>query len=353
MGRRETAKGDARGQAPTLKELADQLGLSVPTVSRALNGYADVSEATRLRVARAAEAMGYRPNPIARQLRTQRTDTIGLIIPGARGQFADPFFLSFLDGIGTALRESGLDLLVTSAPPGPEEMETYRRWVEGRRVDGFIIGRTRVQDERVTYLSEAGIPFVCHGRTNAAKPYPYLDIDGRAGFYRATAYLLELGHTRIGFIGAPPEYQFAHHRLAGYLEAMQAHGLQPEADWIRPGNLTETSGAEVALTLLRRDARPTALLCANDAMALGAVYAAQQLGLTVGADVSIIGYDDIPVSRFISVPLTTLRQPNREVGSRLVELLKARLAGAPAEALQEIWEPELVQRASAGPPPRS
>lgn len=337
---------------PTLKALANHLGLAVPTVSRALNGYPDISEATRQRVVEAAAALGYRPNPIARQLRTQRTDTVGLIIPGARGQFADPFFLSFLDGVGAALRESGLDLLVTSAPPGPEEIETYRRWVEGRRVDGFIVARTRVVDERVSYLLEAGVPFVCHGRTSVPGTYPFLDVDGHAGLQRATSYLIGLGHTQLGYIGAPPELQFGRHRLAGFLEALQEHGLPKVGAWIQHGNLTETSGCAVALTILGGQTRPTALLCATDAMALGAIYAAQQLGLEVGTDLSIVGYDDLPVGRFISVPLTSVRQPTREVGQRLVEFLKAHIAGTSAETLQEIWQPELVVRASAGPPRR-
>lgn len=339
-----------KATTPTMKELAHRLGLSVPTVSRALNGYPDISESTRARVVEAAAATGYRPNPIARQLRTQRTETIGLIVPGAKGQFADPFFLGFLDGVGAALREHGLDLLVTSAPPGEEEMGTYRRWVEDRRIDGLILGRTRVHDERVAYLLEVGMPFVCHGRTSHSQAFPYLDVDGRAGFFQATSYLIDLGHRRLGFIGAPPEYQFGHHRVAGFREAMQARGLTPVEGWIRIGSLTETSGCDVALALLGDTDRPTALLCANDAMAHGAIYAAQQLGLEVGTDVSVIGYDDIPVSRFMSVPLTTLRQPTRAAGRRLVELLTARLAGTPAEALQEVWQPELVLRASTGPP---
>lgn len=339
-----------KAATPTLKDLAQQLGLSVPTVSRALNGYPDISEATRQRVERAAAAIGYRPNPIARQLRTQRTDTVGLVIPGARGQFADPFFLGFLEGVGTALREAGLYLLVTSAPPGPDELQIYHRWVEDRRVDGFIIGRTRVHDERVSYLLETCTPFVCHGRTSMAHSHAYLDIDGRAGFFKAANHLIDMGHTRLGFVGAPHEFQFAHHRLAGFHDALSARGLPLMEDWVRYGDLTETSGYDVALTLLSRNPRPTALLCANDAMALGALHAAQQLGLQVGSDVSIVGYDDIPVARFAAIPLTTLRQPTREAGHRLVELLMARLSGAPVDTLQEIWQPELVLRASTGPP---
>lgn len=339
-----------RTAVPTLKKLANLLDLSVPTVSRALNGYPDISEATKQRVMDAANAMGYRPNPIAQQLRKQRTDTVGMIIPGARGQFADPFFLEFLDGVGAALREAGLDLLVTSAPPGPEEMDTYKRWVEGRRIDGLILARTRVMDERVAYLHEAGIPFVCHGRTSVPGTHPFLDVDGRGGFYQATSYLIELGHTRLGFIGAPPEVQFGHHRMAGFREALAAYQLPYVEKWVRHGDLSERSGCDAALTILGSDPRPTGLLCANDSMALGALYAAQQLGLKVGSDVSVIGYDDLPVSRFVSCPLTTIRQPTRQAGRRVVEILKALLAGAPAETLQELWQPELVLRASAGPP---
>jgi LacI family transcriptional regulator len=339
-----------RRSAPTLKQLADHLNLSMPTVSRALNGYTDISEVTRRRVIEAARAMGYRPHPIAQQLRRQRTDTVGLIMPGARGQFAAPFFLDFLDSVGVALREVGLDLLLAAAPPGPEEMEIYRRWVEGRRIDGLIVARTRVHDERVLYLLEQGVPFVCHGRAGSAESFPYLDLDSRAGFFKATEYLVGLGHTRLGFIGAPSELQFSHHRQAGFREALAVHGLTCPDEWVRTGDLSETSGYIAARSLLSQSGRPTALLCANDAMALGAVYAAQQLGLEVGTDVSVVGYDDLPVARFVSPPLTTLRQPTREAGRRVVELLISHMAGAPAETLQEVWQPELVVRASTGPP---
>lgn len=334
----------------TLKELASHLGLSITTVSRALAGYDDVSAATRRRVVEAARRLGYRPDPLGQRLRKGRTEAVGLVIPTPPGHFGDPFFLELAASLGESLQAHGLDLLVTACAPGPSELECYRRLVEGRRVDALVLARTRRHDERIRYLASRGVPFVCHGRSELALSFPYLDVDGEQGFLEATRHLIRLGHRRIGLINAPPELNFSRFRARGYARALEEAGIAWDDALVVTGDLTEEGGYRAARELLARPGRPTAVLCANDWMAIGAMHAAREEGMQPGEDLAVIGYDDIPVARFTHPPLTTLRQPIREAGRRLTEMLVAFMAGTPAEALQEVWVPELVVRGSDGPP---
>src|SRR5512146_1362222 len=154
----------------TIHNLADKLHLSITTVSRALDGYADVAEETRQRVIQAAQAMGYEPNYSARQLRRKRTDTVGYILPSSSPQFTDPFYIDFLSGLCDEVASQHLDLLVTSCPPGSEsEKEQYRRWTQSRRVDGMVFNRVRLHDWRLEFLAQNNIPFVSLEKSDAAK----------------------------------------------------------------------------------------------------------------------------------------------------------------------------------------
>lgn len=335
----------------TLRELAAHLNLSITTVSRALAGYDDVSATTRQRVLKAAQELGYQPNPLGQRLRKGRTEAVGLVIPSRAGQFGDAFFLQLAASLGEGLREHGLDLLVTACPAGPDELECYRHLVEGKRVDAMVLARTRSHDPRILYLAEKRIPFVCHGRSETPVSFPYLDVDGEYGFHIATRHLAALGHRRIGIINAPEELNFAHHRVRGYARALSELGLPWDPSLVEHGDLTEESGYRAALRLLGAADPPTALVCANDLMAIGAMHAVREGGMRPGKDVSIIGYDDLPVARFTDPPLTTLRQPIDVGGRRLAELLIRHIAGTPAEELQEVHLPELVLRGSHGPPP--
>jgi LacI family transcriptional regulator len=334
---------------PSLKTLAQQLGLSITTVSRALAGYTDVAAETRARVEAAAAAAGYRPHPIARQLKGGRSNAVGVVLPAEPGHFTDPFFSELLVGLGEALARADMDLLVTAARPGAEEMKTYRRLVEGRRVDGIVIARTRVDDERVRYLLDRDFPFVTHGRTEERRAYAHVDADGRQAFIDATQRLIELGHRRIALINAPATFMFARHREAGWRAALAAAGVKPGP--FVAGEATEENGAILARQLLARADRPTALLCATDRLAVGALHAVTAAGLRVGRDVSVVGYDDLPFATYTDPPLTTIAQPIRAMAERLSEMLIARIAGAAAGTLAEIWPATLVPRASDGPPP--
>ena len=333
----------------SLRAIARQLGLSVPTVSRALGGYPEVAAATRARVLAEAARIDYRPNQLARRLRHGRSEAIGLVLPAEAGQFDDPFFLHLLAAVGPPLQRSGLDLLVMTARPGPEELRAYRHLIEGRRVDGILLARTRRDDQRIRYLLDRGAPFVVHGRCEEKRPYAFVDIDGVAACQAATERLIAFGHRCIGMINASPHYMFAHYRERGWRAALAEAGLPPGP--IRHAEPSEEAGFTMMRALLGEPAPPTAVLCATDRLAIGALHAVSQAGLRAGRDISLIGYDDLPMAACTDPPLTTIAQPIARAGERMVAMLTALRDGADPASLTEVWHAHLVPRASDGPAP--
>lgn len=332
----------------TLKTIAEKTGYSITTVSRALAGYNDVSPSTREKIRSIAEELGYYPNITARQLQKQRMDTVGIILPTHGPRFADPYFSEILAGIGDELARHGQDLLVSTRPPGPDEIAAYQRMVQGNRVDGLIVVRTRQQDERIQYLAQTSMPFVVFGRTDLDAGFPYIDEDGRGGIYRLMQHLIELGHAQIGYISAPLDLMFAHFRMQGYRQALEDFGLPYVEQLVSYGDLTRRGGGRAAAQLLGGRPKPTAIIAANDLMALGAVRVAQDTGLEIGSDLSIAGFDDIPPAEIFS--LTTLRQPIYEIGQKLSWMLWNLIQSKTLDLPTMLLEPELVVRASTGPP---
>ena len=335
-----------------LKDIAQHLDISITTVSRALGGYSDVADDTRQRVEQAALEMGYYPDASAQKLQKQRTDTIGFIIPTSGPRFADPFWSEVLAGLGNEASQHGMDLLVATHPPGARETETYQRWVGSRRVDGFILVRTRRNDARIRYLSNCGALFVTYGRSEMEIDFPYVGVNGQRGMYVATRHLLDLGHNRIAYIAPPSEPQFSVHRLAGILKALQENGASLPAEFHLQGDLTQESGYRVAQQLLTRERPPTAILCGNDLMALGAISAIHERGLAVGRDLSVAGFDDIPWAAHSHPPLTTVRQPVYEIGRRVCRMLIQIIRGASLEERHVLLRPTLVVRESSGVAPQ-
>ncbi|MBL7161632.1 MAG: LacI family DNA-binding transcriptional regulator [Anaerolineales bacterium] len=332
----------------TLKDIAKKVGKSVTTVSRALHDYDDVSPETKELVHRAAEDMGYTPNIIAQRLQKQRTDTIGFILPTFGPRFSDPFFSEFLAGIGNKAAKLGYDLLVSTHPPGEEELKTYRRKVQSYLVDGFIIVRTRRKDTRIEYLCQAGFPFVAFGRTEEACDFPYVDEDSEYGMRLLAHHLADLGHQRIAFLAAPEELMFAHFRLKGFEEGLADKGIQLDEKMVVFGDLTQRDGFRQATSLLDLPDPPTAIAACNDLMALGAISAAQKRGLIVGKDIAITGFDNIPLAEHSHPPLTTIHQPIYQIGDMVCEMLIKRINKEPLRSQSVLQKPTLVIRESCG-----
>jgi LacI family transcriptional regulator len=343
------------GRSPlpvTLKDIARRVGRSVTTVSRALGGYDDVSPETRARVLKVAEDLGYEPNRSARQLRTRRSDTLGLILPSANPRFSDPFFSEFFTGLVEETTRHGYELLVSLGASPKEETQRYLRFLRGRRVDGFVVVRTQRQDPRIDLLREHAFPFVAFGRVEGRNDFAYIDEDSAFGIRQVVDHLVSLGHTRFAFIAEPLCFTKSHLRLQGFRAALGAHGLPVEDDRIIAGGFRQESGWKIARYLLDLPAPPTAIVTANDLLALGVLRAVRERGLQVGRDVSVTGFDDILLAEHADPPLTTVHQPARKIGSMLGEMLIGEIRGEPLQARQVILNPRLVVRQSTGPPRR-
>ncbi len=347
------AVGGANKNEMKLKDLADTLGLSQTTVSRALNGYPEVSPATRERVVDAARRFDYRPNASARRLATGRAGAIGAILRTDRTQMFDPHFVEFLAGLGERLAEREFDIVLGTSRPN-DEMAGYRRIAAGTRVDALIVSSPEISDDRLKLLNKLGMPFILHGRTINQPPHAWLDIDNEGGFRHATNHLLDLGHTRIALINGAKRYTYAADRDAGFRSALAARGVAVDERMIGEGIMTDEVGYRFADAFLKLTPRPTAMLVSSMMMALGAFRAIRAAGLTLGKDVSMIAHDD--VFQFLNadrmVPtMSTTRSAIRAAGTRIAELVLEMLDGRPPETIHELWPVELIVRASTGPAP--
>ncbi|MBN3790676.1 LacI family DNA-binding transcriptional regulator [Burkholderia sp. Ac-20353] len=304
-----------------LKALSDALGLSRTTVSRALNGYDDVSEATRERVMKAAQEMGYVADPTARRLATGRADAIGIVYPFAAGDLGDPRFGEVVAGITERLAERNLDFIIVSARPNAE-LDTYRRLVDGKLVDGLIVARTLVDDPRIAFLQSRGFPYVAYGRTQSAEPYAWFDFDNAAGANAAVQRLIGFGHRRIAMIGAPLALNFAAQRRAGFEAAMRAAGIEPDPALLVECPFTRDGGLHAAQALLALAEPPTAILVDNNIAGSGAFRALAGSGRRLGDDISLIVYDGVPDDVAYPHRVTAVLQPTgHATGRSLAELM--------------------------------
>jgi LacI family transcriptional regulator len=336
-----------------LKDLADRLGLSQTTVSRALNGYPEVSEATRQRVADAARRYHYRPNQSARRLATGRAGAVGAVLQTDRNLLLDPHYVEFLAGLGERLAEDEIDI-VLSPTKGNDEVGSYRKIAAGTRVDALILSSPLIEDWRIKLLADLRVPFVLHGRTVCSTPHAWLDIDNEGAFRHATKHLLDLGHTRIGLINGSSRFSYAAHRDRGFRAALGARGLVPEERFIAEGPMTDEVGYRFTERFLAEKPRPTAVLVSSMMMALGAFRAIRAAGLELGRDVSMIAHDDVfpflNADRMVPT-MSTTRSSIRAAGTRVAELLMEVLAGAPPDSVHELWPVDLIIRGSTGPAP--
>ncbi len=333
-----------------LKNLAQTLGMSKTTVSRALNGYPEVSETTRQRVLAAASAAGYEANPMARSLAVGRTNVIGILYPLLPADLGDPMFLDVVGGMSEALERRGMNLIIAPVSPS-NELSSYAQMVKGRRVDGLIVSRTQVQDERIAYLTRMGFPFVAHGRTQAAEPHAWFDYDNEAGIALAVAQLLGLGHRRIALISAPLEMNFARQRMDSFRQTMQDAGPGLDPQLLIENTLDRRSGYRAMLQLLQRHPRPTAVVIDNHLSAIGAIAALQDRGVAIGTEMSVIVWGRVDASQ-AGRAVTTIDQPDpRGAGARMIAMLLALLEGTAPVELQEVWQPVLIAGETVGPAP--
>ena len=338
-----------------LKELAEKLGLSQTTVSRALNGYPEVNEATRHRVQQAAVEFNYRPNSRAKSLATGRAMMIGHVIPiSNQHEMVNPVFGDFVAGASRTYAHHGYDMMFTRVEDGNEEA-AYRLLKAKGSVDGVIIQGPSINDKRIPMLHALELPFVVHGRsTETETPYTWVDVNNTRAFRRATEFLLDLGHRRVALINGLEHMDFARRRRNGYVAALENAGITLDPDLMVAGEMTEVIGHHSMRDMLKLDNPPTAVLTASMISALGVRRAIDEAGLTIGRDVSVITHDDdlSYLKNGENVPIfTATRSSVRKAGELLAELLIDHIADPSLSPQNKLLEAELVVGRSTGPAP--
>jgi len=310
----------------TIKDVAQKLNLSIATVSRALAGHTEIALKTRQLVRQTALEMGYSPNQAARQLRRRKADAIGYILPVEADCFSDPFYAEFLVGLGDETAVQPYDLLVSvSSKDRVIEQRIYEKWVQSRKVDGFVINRVRHNDWRMHYLSEQCVPFATLERGDEGFNQPYVELDDLTGVIELVQHLALSGYRRLAFIGGP-EYLVIHtSRLAGFQQGLAQVGLAFNPEHVVAGDLTSDGGYQAVKCMRWIPDPPDALICINDETAIGAIHAVHELGLAVGSQVAVTGFDGIQAAQYTDPPLTTLDIPIYEIARQLVRLLAAEI----------------------------
>ncbi|GLW10238.1 hypothetical protein Misp01_53660 [Microtetraspora sp. NBRC 13810] len=338
------AGGRSRGERPSITRVAQVAGVSATTVSHALNGRRPVAGETRRRVMAAIEQLGYRPNVLARGLRTSRSQTIGLIIP----DITNPFYPALARGIQDVLGPAGYDEIISNTD-GERRMEQAAiEQMIARQVDGLAFAVFHTHAEDLLPAIEAGIPVVRLGGRLAQAGVDVVHSDDEGGAAEATRYLLERGYRRIGFVCGPLADGPPAERVAGYRTALAAAGVPADPALVVHTQFSRSGGARGTAALLDLAEPPEAVLCANDIMAIGALDIADRRGLRVPDDLAVMGFDDIEAAGLVSPGLTTMANPAREIGQACARRLLARLAGETRQPYgEEIIPSRLVRRASA------
>jgi LacI family transcriptional regulator len=323
-------------RAVTIKEVAEKAGVSVATISRVLNGKGPVRETTSRRVMETAQALRYSPHGVARSLSIRRTNTIGLLLPDLHGEF----FSEVIRGIDGETRRSGYHLIVSGFHSDQDEMSAVLGAMRGR-VDGLIVMSPDREASTLWGQLPLGVPTVL--LNSMGDQVRTITIDNYGGASAMVKHLRSLGHAHIAFIKGPEQNADASERLRGFRDAA-GDAVTNEV----PGDFSEEAGYAAARALLAMTERPSAIFAANDAMAIGALSALREAGVTVPDHIALAGFDDIPIARFVTPPLTTVNVAIAELGRRAFELLEQRLHDPVHEPQNDVLPTTLVIRASCG-----
>ena len=332
-------------QKVTLRMLANMTGLHPSTVSRVLRGEdGRASAETRDRVFAAAERLGYQPDLSARSLRTRRSLTLGLVIPDIR----DAVFASIYTGAERAAREHGYHVLLSPIDAAGRYEKEHIDVLTERAVDGALIATAKIRDPLLKQLEHAEIPFVLVNRRTFDRT-PYVVSDDEAGGRSVTGHLIGLGHRRIGFVAGTPGVSTTEGRLSGYRSALSDADIPIDERLIVGTNFDTAAAAKAVSSLLKLPELPTAIVVADDMMAIAVCRVLADNGLRIPEDVSVTGYNDLPVAALVNPPLTTVHNPLERMGEQAAKLLVSRLAGL--ELVENVTlETKLVVRRSSGAP---
>ncbi|WP_286279310.1 LacI family DNA-binding transcriptional regulator [Naasia aerilata] len=327
---------------PTIHDVAAAAGVSVATVSKAVNGRYGVADVTSQRVLQVVQELGYESSIVASSMRSRRTGVIGVLVADF-----EPFSAEILKGVGAALRDSSYDLLAYSGAHQGENDGWERKSISrlsGTLIDGAILVTPTV----VTVPAE--MPIVAVDPHTGPADVPTVESDNFAGALQATNHLIELGHRRIGFLAGRPDLRSSIRRQDGYRRALLDAGIRFDPSLIGIGRYQQETAREPAMALLSLRDRPTAIFAANDVSAIAIIEVATSMGLSVPDDLSVIGFDDVPEASRMNPPLTTIRQPMQTIGATAVRLLVSLLDGEQPEETHLRLPTRLVRRATTAPP---
>lgn len=331
----------------TLEDIAQKAGVSRSTVSRVINNKPNVRPRVRQRVLNIIQETGYQPHAAARSLASHRSRLIGLVIPrSVHTVFTDPYFPRLTLGIAQACNQYDYTLSLFLLHTQDEEQKLYPRVARKGLLDGVIVQVGQMGDDFVCKLAQADIPFVVAGRPVNVPEVSYVDVDNVAGSYNAVSHLIHLGYVRIATITGPLNTTTALDRFQGYRNAMSRRGLAVNDHLVAEGDFTETGAYYAAQRLIEH--QPDAIFVASDAMALGALRALREANLAVPADIAIVSFDDLPPAVTADPPLTTVRQPIRRMGLKLVETLLDIIENGYLPPRRIVFDTELVIRGSCG-----
>jgi LacI family transcriptional regulator len=326
----------------TIRDVADLAGVSVATVSKVINERYGVSSATSARVQGVIDELGYESSIVARSLRNQRTNVIGVLVSDI-----EPFSAELIKGAARGLHGTGYELIVYSAGGrSPDRVGWENRALS--RLGGTLIDGALLVTPTVVGPS-FGAPVVAVDPHTGSDEVPTVDSDNRRGAQLATQHLLDLGHRRIGFVGGRVDLESARLRELGHTETLQRAGLEVDRDLLRIGSYDAAESRAAAAELLSLPEPPTALFAANDLSAIAVMEEAEARGLRVPEDLSVVGFDNVPESAMTKPGLTTVHQPIQEMGERAVRILVGLLAGRAPDAMHETLATHLVERRSCAP----
>lgn len=329
----------------TIRDVAQDAGVSISTVSHVINETRYVSPETRARVLDAIARLRYRHNRLASSLRHQRTQTLGVLLPNSD----NPFFARVLAGIESASYERGYNIILGNAHEDARRELDYLQVLLSRQVDGILLISTGAFAESLALLAQNAVPVVMVDRSANLEHVDEIFTANEVGGRLATEYLLRLGHRRIGCITGPSHLTPSAHRVEGYRQALIAAGIQPNERLMIAADFQHSGGYVGAQTLLAQPQPPSAIFACNDLMAVGVLYAAHEAGLRVPQDLSLIGYDDIPLASYAIPRLTTISQPGEDLGRAAVDQLIERLKHPRAAARHTMLPVQLVERDSCAP----
>jgi DNA-binding LacI/PurR family transcriptional regulator len=334
----------------TSRDVAELAGVSRTTVSLVLNDVqgAQISEETRQRVISAASELDYVPNAAAQALVSRRAQIIGLILTRNPHHIASDAFLNqILDGLITAVHQHSMRLIIDIVE-AEHQKKAYLELVRAKRIDGLILSGPRFDDEALTALQKDRFPTVLMGQIPNTDFYS-VDIDNFSAANQAVNHLINLGHQRLACItNAHPSYTAAAERLRGYRAALESHSIPYEDDLVHYGDFTPESGFRQMNDLLEEDAQVTAVFVASDVVAIGAKGAIREHGLRIPDDMALVGFDDVPLARYLDPPLTTVRLPATELATKASEMLIQIIKGSHPPKKKVLLDSQLVVRQSCG-----